>query len=85
MNMYESKRPAERATFMIDMAKAAAVDLRRTSRPTAADAVTILANDYERLRNGVLALQARCCGSDDLCNGCRALLELANGIVIKAI
>lgn len=31
------------------------------------------------MRQKILALQARCCGSDDLCNGCRALLEIANG------
>lgn len=28
------------------------------------------------IRKGIRGLQARCCGSDDLCNGCRALLAL---------
>ena len=29
-----------------------------------------------RMVTGIKALQAKCCGSDDLCNGCRALLGL---------
>ena len=32
--------------------------------------------DLKRLRDGIKALQAQCCGSDDPCNGCRALLGL---------
>lgn len=34
------------------------------------------ADELERVYGGIRALQARCCGSDDLCNGCRALLSL---------
>lgn len=32
------------------------------------------------LRQGIRKLQTRCCGSDDLCNGCRALLGLLAGV-----
>lgn len=35
---------------ILSVARAAAVDLRRTSRPTAADAVVALADAFERLR-----------------------------------
>lgn len=30
------------------------------------------------MRQRILDLQAKCCGSDDLCNGCKALLGIAN-------
>lgn len=39
------------------------------------DAIHAL-REVRRLRDGIKALQERCCGSDDLCNGCRALLAL---------
>jgi hypothetical protein len=32
--------------------------------------------ELQRIHSDIRALQARCCGSDDLCNGCRALLAL---------
>lgn len=34
------------------------------------------AEELERVYSAIRALQERCCGSDDLCNGCRALLQL---------
>jgi hypothetical protein len=38
---------------------------------------TGLKDDAARLRDGIKALQAKCCDpADDLCNGCKALLQL---------
>jgi hypothetical protein len=54
MNEQHSARPTDE--HLIAMARAAAVDLRRTARPTAADAVVALANEAERLRSGFDAL-----------------------------
>jgi len=41
--------------------------------------IELLCAKLADVKQKTLALQARCCGSDDLCNGCRALLEIANG------
>lgn len=35
--------------------------------------------DSIRLRQRIRALQYKCCGLEAPCNGCRALLEIANG------
>lgn len=36
--------------------------------------------ELRQIRKGIRDLQERCCGSDDLCNGCRALLGLLAGV-----
>lgn len=38
------------------------------------------ANELERVYDAIRALQKRCCGNGDKCNGCRALIDiLPNG------
>jgi hypothetical protein len=36
-------------------------------------------DEADLLRQRMRALQATCCGSGELCSGCRSLLEIANG------
>lgn len=51
-NFMPSRCPAGKfpsGKYLLDMARASAVDLRRTAHPTAADSVVALADAYERL------------------------------------
>jgi hypothetical protein len=46
---------------LLELARASAVDLRRTSRPTAAQAVEVLANEFEALKKRLRGINSLAC------------------------